>query len=52
MDKDLVEARWVEAVDAAIAETRDDPWSRQEKFKDIQAEYWQNVKGHMAGGEA
>jgi len=34
-----METVWVDAVDAAISDTKADPWARAERLKEVQSEY-------------
>ena len=43
MDKDLVERELVVTIDDMVNETKDDPWTRVERFKDLQAEYLKDL---------
>ena len=38
-DADLMEKEWVDKLKNMINETRNDPYSRQQKFKEIQMDY-------------
>lgn len=49
-DVDLIEREWVDKVKNVIAETRDDPYRREQEVKTLQADYIRKRYGRELGG--
>lgn len=50
-DEDLIEKEWVDKAKKIIAETKDDPYRREEEVKKLQIEYVRKRYGRIIGDD-